>query len=252
MSDLSSELFQCETRAALLRLLLVEERAASVSELARRCGLSPRAVGKEVEHLVRLRLATVTHVGASRVVKAAWEHPACALLASLLTLAPYRPSADSVALRESLAAYGAPLVEVERQAHMPLEATLLAALEAARSDGTVLRVLPVVVAHQRGRLDWVELLEEARKAGLKAELGFLLTLTGELLGDESLKARALALRDRRRTRMAYLPEPRNRFERQIAEEASPAMAKAWGFYMNMSVDSFRSLMAKHGPVPDLA
>lgn len=252
MSDLANALFQCETRAALLRLLLVEKRAASVSELARRCGLSPRAVGKEVKHLVGLGLAAVTREGASLVVRAAWEHPACALLASLLTLAPYRPSGDAQALRESLAAYGAPLAEVTRRAHLPLEATLLGALEAARTDGTVLRVLPVVVAHQRARLDWVELLEGARKAGLKAELGFLLTLTGELLGDASLKGRALALRDRRRTRMAYFPEPRNRFERQIAEEASPAIAKAWGFFMNLSVESFRSLMAKHGPVPDLA
>jgi AcrR family transcriptional regulator len=252
MSDLVSELFQCETRAALLRLLLVEKRAASVSELARRCGLSPRAVGKEVAHLERLHLAMVTHEGASRVVRAAWEHPACALLASLLTLAPHQPTGNPQALRESLAAYGAPLVDVARQAHMPPEAALLGALEAARTDGTVLRVLPVVVAHQRARLDWVELLEGARKAGLKSELGFLLTLTGDLLGDESLKGRAVALRDRRRSRMVYFPEPRNRFERQLAEEASPAVAKAWGFFMNMSVDSFRSLMAKHGPVPDLA
>jgi hypothetical protein len=252
MSYLADELLQCETRAGLLRSLLVERRPASVSELARRCRLSPRAVGREVEHLARLGLVHVTAVGPNHLVEADWENPACELLERLLTLETIPKSVSTQALRESLVAHGAPLVGVSPVAHHALEATLVQGLQAARKDGMLLRVLPVVLAKNRQRVDWVTLKEEARKSCLKAELGFVLELTGTLLSDEPMKQLASELKDRRRTRMHYLPEPKNQFERQVAEEASPRIARSWGFFMNVSEASFRSLLSKHCPELHLA
>lgn len=252
MTDLLSSLLQCESRARLLRLLLVEKHVGSVSELARRARLSPRAIGKEVDHLDQLGLVRTTTVGAARVVSAEWENPACTLLAQLFQLEPFPAPQPLGHIRETLAAFGAPLMGVERKADCSLETALVKGLREAKNDGTLLRVLPVVIARNRRRLDWVELAESARAEGLKAELGLLLDLTGRLLNDEELRQRGQGFRDRRRTSMRYFPEPRNRYERQLAETASPSVAKDWGFHMNMSEDSFRSLLAKSCPELTLA
>lgn len=224
----------------------------SVSELARHADLSARAVGREVDHLVTLGLVSVTTVGAARLVSADWENPACSLLAQLLQLKPFRAPESLEHVRESLAAFGAPLMGVERRAHFSLEATILKALHAARRDGTLLRVLPVVLAKNRHRLDWRELTELARTGGLKAELGLLLDLTGRLLNDDQMRKRSQDFQDLRRTRKRYFPEPRTRYEEKLAEASSPSVAKDWGFYMNMSEDSFRSLLAKNCPELTLA
>jgi len=44
----------------------------------------------------------------------------------------------------------------------------------------------------------------------------------------------------------YFPEPRSSFEKALAEERTPPVARAWGFLMNVSEDSFRSTLSKHG------
>lgn len=252
MSYLAAELLQCETRSKLLHSLLVERRCGSVSEMARRCRLSPRAVGREVEHLEALSLVSVTGMGANLQVEADWNHPACGLLAQLFTLAPTQQAEDAGRLRASMAAYGAPLVGVEPSAHFSFEETLIKGLAAARQDGTILRVLPVLLAKHHREVDWVALKEEARRARLKAELGLLLDLTGRVLGDPSLHKQAEDLKDRRRTRMHYYPEVKNRFEKQLAEAATPSVAREWGFFMNMSEDSVHSTLSKHCPELSLA
>ncbi|MFP5503625.1 MAG: hypothetical protein ACLGIN_14135 [Candidatus Sericytochromatia bacterium] len=200
----------------------------------------------------QLGLVRTTTVGAARVVSAEWENPACTLLVQLFQLESFRAPEPLSSIRETLAAFGAPLMGVERKAHCPLETALVKGLRAAKSDGTLLRVLPVVLVRNRHRLDWVDLAERARAEGLKAELGLLLDLTGRLLNDEELRKRGQGLRDRRRTSMRYFPEPRNRYERQLAEASSPPVAKDWGFHMNMSENSFRSLLAESCPELTLA
>jgi hypothetical protein len=119
-------------------------------------------------------------------------------------------------------------------------------LEEARDDGTVLRVLPVVLARHRAEVEWASLREDARRRKLKAELGFLAELSAELADDPSLRAQAEALRDRRRRSMRFFPEARSPYEQELAKRRSPELARQWGFLMNMSMESFKGLLEKHG------
>ncbi|MCM2332901.1 MAG: hypothetical protein NDI82_03030 [Anaeromyxobacteraceae bacterium] len=80
---------------------------------------------------------------------------------------------------------------------------------------------------------------------LKAELGMLLELTGTAAGLPALGELAGELMDARRKRPRYLPRVEGAFERQLAEQRSPAAARRWGFYMNMTEDSVRDFVRKH-------
>lgn len=245
MNDLMSQLFQCEARAKLLELLLTAGVVASESELARLCGLSPRAIGKEVDHLQSVGLVRLESVGRCNLVSANERHPAYGPLKALFSITTL-PSQDQQ-LRESLAAHGAPLAGVQPAQHFPLEKTLLMGLAAAKTDGTLLRVLPLVVAKNRCRIQWKDLKEGAHKDRLKSELGMLLELTGKLIHDDELQNQAQELRDRRRTGFRYFPEAKSRFERKVAEESSPEVARIWHFHMNMGEESFLTLLNKHLP-----
>ena len=123
---------------------------------------------------------------------------------------------------------------------------MLRGLEEARCDGTVLRVLPTVLARNVGSVDWAELREEARRRKMKAELGWLIELTAELLQRPELKAEAASLHDKRRRTLRFFPAVKSGFEEELARLRSPASALNWGFWMNMSDDSFRSTLEKHG------
>jgi hypothetical protein len=95
-------------------------------------------------------------------------------------------------------------------------------------------------------IDWAELREDARRRKLKAELGLLVELTAELANTPELKAQVSALQDRRRKTMRFFPDVKNRYEAELAKQRSPQVALRWGFWMNMSESSFRSLLEKHG------
>ena len=245
---LGEVLFQSATRSAVLELLFVRGLSASVSELARRAGLSPRAVGNEVRHLLPTGLVRVDTVGGADVVRANPGHSAARHLRGLLQ-APGEPAPDAgeaKRVRESLAAWGAPLAGVRPRKHHPLNEAILRGLEEARRDGTVLRVLPVVLARHRDELDWKGLREDARRRKLKAELGFLADVSALLLNDASLRSQVESLQDRRRRTMRFFPLVKNRYEEDLAKQRSFDVANRWGFWMNMSEDSFRGLLEKHG------
>lgn len=221
-------------------------REASSSGLARRAGLTPRAVAVEVRRLEQAGLVEVRTVGTAHLVRPNARSASARALARLLAAARLEATGgeDDPGLRPSLAAHGAPLQETP-EAVYPLAETVLRGLRAARTDPTVLRVLPVVVARHARDFDWTELRELARSMNLKAELGFLLELTGDAAGLPELSAQADPLRDARRKRARYYPEVHGTFERQLAERRSPSAARRWNFHMNMSEDSVRDLVRKH-------
>lgn len=248
MSKLVSELFQAPARTAVLRLLLQEHITASMRELALRCALSPQAVRKEVEHLESLGLVTTSSQGASRLVTANWDHPANHHLLALLALeAEPKQAVSDTAVRESLLAYGAPLLGDRSERHWSLEETLAHALMVARRDATVMRVLPVVLAKNRHRFDQQALLRYAREHRVKAELGMLLDLTDKLLGEKTFHGLSEQLRDRRRRCWREFPETKNRYEAELAKRNTFAVAAEWRFRTNMTEDSFRSVLSKHCP-----
>ena len=248
MSELlSATLFQSETRTMLLELLFVRGLVASVSELARRTKLSPRAVGNEVRHLLPTGLVRVETVGGADVVRANLQHSAARHLRALLQT-PAEPASDGVMaqeVRQSLVAWGAPVAGVKARQVFSLHESLLLGLVEARRDGTVLRVLPAVLARNLDAVAWADLKEEARRRKLKAELGVVVELTATLLGREDLNAQVADLHDRRRTTRRFFPEVKSRFEAQLAKQRSPVAANRWGFWMNVSEDSFRSMLERH-------
>ena len=239
-------LFQSATRSAVLDLLFVRGVTASVSELARRSGLSARSVGNEVRHLRPTGLILVETLGGADFVRANRKHVGARHLTALLQtpLVPAIDPGDGKRVRESLAAWGAPLAGARPVKHHSLEAALLQGLQEAWKDGTVLRVLPTVLARHVGEVDWPSMREEARKQKLKAELGLLVELTAAVTENDELRAQANGLRDRRQKKMRFLPEVKNRYEAELAKPRSPEVAGRWGFWMNMSEDSFRSVFEK--------
>jgi DNA-binding MarR family transcriptional regulator len=246
MSELLGAIFESRTREQLLRLLISEGISASESELARRCGVSPKAVANEVRKLSRVGLVDFEVLGASKVVHLNREHPAVRPLRDLLRLdeLPDAGGRDQAYL-QALAYWGAPFALVEGKPAMPLEAAFLEGVKAAKTNGAVLRVLPLVLAKQLARIDWVSLIESAKRQGLKAELGAIVALTADILGRKDLADRVALLHDRRCSSIRYLPEPRSSYERQLAEERTPDVVRPWRVRMNMSRDSFASLFEKH-------
>ncbi len=240
-------LFPTTARRAVVELVFsgtVTE--ASMSELARRAGLTPRAVAVEVQRLEQAGLVEVQAVGTAHVVRPNLRNPATSALSGLVKAARSSTTEDRK-VRRSLAAFGAPLAGEEPKPAFSLPETLLRGLKAARVDATVLRVLPVVVAKHASELDWKDLTERARRMNLRSELGMLLDLTAKVADLPNLRAHADQLSDARRKRPRYFPFVEGAFERQLAARRSPESATRWHFLMNMTEDSFRETVRKHVP-----
>lgn len=249
-SPVLKALFPSAARRAVVEALFSGSSAdASMSEIARRAGLTPRAVAVEVQRLEQVGLVEVRAVGPSHVVRPNSRAPATSSLSDLVRAASGKPApgAGDRDVRRSLIAHGAPLLGERQKAVFGLAETILRGLKAARNDATILRVLPVVIAKRAKELDWTDLAERARRMNLRAELGMLLDLTADVADIPDLKARAKELWDARRKRPRYYPFVEGAFERQLAAQRSPGAARRWHFLMNMTEDSFRETVRKHVP-----
>lgn len=246
MYQLASALFPSRARrAVLLGLFGPRGKGATVSELARQAGLTPRAVAVEVRRLAATGLVEVEAKGAADLVRPCRRHPAARALSKLLRAAASASEVLHRNPRPSLAVYGAPLAGIEPMQEMSREEALVVGLLEARTDPTLLRVLPVVVLRNEERLDWDEVRGRARRAKLKAELGMLLDLTAAVSGHAALHEQTLGLADHRRRVPRYLPEPTSEFERRLADKRTPPAARRWGFRMNMSEASVGEFVRKH-------
>lgn len=244
MYQLAEALFPTRgRRAVLLALFGPGSRPATVSELARRAGLTARAVAVEVRRLASAGVVEVEARGAADLVQANRRSPGARNLARLLRSPASEESARDP--RPSLVAYGAPLAGVEPKAEMRREEALVAGLRGTRTDPTLLRVLPVMLLRNEEKLDWNEVRSRAGREKLKSELGLLLDLTAEVAGKPGLHARTRGLLDRRRRVPRYLPEPANEFERRLADKRTPAVVRRWGFRANVSEDSVGEFVRKH-------
>ncbi len=244
--DFGAKLFGSQCRVASIRLI-TGGWSGTIGELSRRTGFSVRSVTSEVALLASLGLVTVSSPGGADLIQPNENSPLFAPLKALLS-APHAvaPTHADDEVRESLVGLGAPLAGVTAARHFSAEETVVQALRLAREDGTVLRVLPLVLAKNELKLDWAALKELARRQKLKSELGLLTSLAAKLTGRPSLAARVVELRDGRRTKLRYFPEAKSKFERALAEQRSPRIARHWGFLMNVSEDSLRSTLSKHG------
>ena len=151
---------------------------------------------------------------------------------------------DWEATAQTLVALGAPLGGWRPNRRLSSETALVQALGFAKENATLLRSLPVVLARTWRDLDWDELERGARARGHLALLGMLTELTASLANVAGLREKAQRWwHPPRETR--HLFRPRNAFDKELAERHSPAVARKWGFLMNVGEDSFRTLYERH-------
>lgn len=161
---------------------------------------------------------------------------------------------EEASLLWNLNRFGAPLVNKGKASYpLGLEETLAQALYLARRRSDVARVWPVVFAKHHSRLLLSKIELGARRLGQMRTLGFYLSLLAELLGDDSFMkaARRLAGFIGTAAEMEYF------FDRSrvapllaLARRRTPRVAAKWCFWMNATVDWFRSCFLKycHGDV----
>jgi hypothetical protein len=160
-----------------------------------------------------------------------------------------RPLADGDTVRARLAAAGAPLLASRhpRGRVPPLEEVLAQAVALSHEDATVARVLPLVLWRHRDRLDHGRLVRAATRRNERQALGFFLELTGLLAEDPRLASFSEPLRDRRRTRpRPFFARAQGRMALALARKRTPALARKWGYLMNMDLESFAAAFGKHG------
>ena len=250
---LLSYLVASRARRRLLRLLWVEGVGGSVSELGRQAGVSFAAAHRELAAMRVEGLARSERAGAALVYRANPDYREAGLVRGLLengitSFAP-PPVADGEKVRGWLAAAGAPLLvsRTPKGRMPPLEEVLAEGLALSHHDATVARVLPLVFWRHRDRLDQGRLTLAATERNERQALGFFLELAGTLGGDPRLASLSERLRDHRRTRpRPFFARAQGRMALALARRRTPALARRWGYLMNMDLDSFASAFEKHG------
>ncbi len=247
---LLSYLVSGRARRRLLELLWGDGTRGSVSELARRAGLSFASAHRELEGMRAEGLALAERAGAALLYRANPGYDQADVVRRLLGEASVTPSAAAgETVRGWLAAAGAPLLVARRPKGPtpPLEEVLAEGLSLSHHDAALARVLPVVLWKYRNRLDYGSLVRAATARDEAQALGFLLELTGRLGGDPRLTALATPLHDRRRARLrSYFPRGQGRMALALARRRTPPLARRWGYLMNMDLESFASAFTKHG------
>ena len=241
-------------RRELFRLVWGENRAGSVSSLARAANVNFSAAHRELEAMQLAALVSSEREGAELRYRAAADHPQADLLGRLArggdkarrTASKVAPKLAEGDVRGWLQQLGAPLQASAVRSEAPgLEETLSQALVLSHADPTVARVLPLVLWRQRADLDVERLTAAATKLNERQTLGYFLELAGSLGKDRRLveAARSLVDRRRRRPRM-FFSGPHGPHALAVAQKRTPRCARRWGYLMNMGVDSFRSVFDK--------
>lgn len=239
-----------QTRRKLVNLLWKEGFRGTISDFCREGRLSMPSVRKELRSLKDQSLVCADVVRGREVLRANDKHPQHGLLVALVSIdAPTtdkREVKKDERVRRALKALGAPLTVTGPQPpRMVLEDVVLDALELARRDATVARVLPVLLWKQRGELRWKVLFKGVSGAENKHVLGFFLALTTLLSEEQQFASLASLLKDKRIRQSRHffhgVESPR---AKQLAKLKTPDIAHEWGFLMNMELDSFRTTFDK--------
>jgi hypothetical protein len=246
-------LLPSKARQGLVAAVLQQGAVGSVSDLARRAGVTAAAAQKEVDQMLSLGLVVSEREGRKKMVRANDRSPHVHALRKLLTELERvtDPAADAPQelVRAWLGHYGAPLLVARHldATEVPaLEESLVHGLRLAHDDATVAEVLPLVLWQQRERLDFAKLAQLATRQDEAQALGFFLDLTGALAHDRGFVRAAETLRDGRYRRMKYFfaADGRTELSREIARLHTSKVAKRWHFFMNMPFEGFASHFRK--------
>lgn len=250
-----SFLVTSKARRRVLELLWGNPPASgSCTDLAARAGVGFANAYRELHAMKELGLVATEYHDGSEIYRANEDSPDFELMTQLVARRTVtRPrDARAEAVRARLRVLGAPLAGGGTEADTVDEEDALAdAVQLAHYDAAVARVFPLCLWLHRDHLDLDRLVERARRDREKHALGLLLDLTSEVSGDPRFSARAAELRDRRlrRTRSFFYGAAPSRRAREQAERNTPAVARRWGFRMNMDLESFRTLFEKFADAP---
>lgn len=233
-------------RRRLFQLVWAEDGRGTAAELAEATGVGFASAYRELKAMVRYDLAVSTREEGRDVYRANLDHPEHEVLRRLATSKPLSRAPDDAQARQvrrALRDLGAPLAG-EGVAHATsesVESTLVGGVKLARRDPTVARVLPVAFWKQRDRVDPERLAQAVREKGERQATGFVLALTSKLSGDRRFARWSPAFRDHRVTALGdFFELPSSRTESALAARRTPALARSWGFRMNMDLESFAS------------
>jgi hypothetical protein len=234
-----------KARRRILKLLWVQNAHGSATELAKRAGVGFANAYRELHAMKRIGLAISERQAGAESFRANTRHPLAAAI-RVLVAAPdaATPAEEAERTRGLLRTLGAPLpAEPISLAESPVEEVLVRGVALAHCDPAVARALPLSFWKSRERIDPQRLLDAARRLGERQGVGFFLELTAQLSGDRRLTAWSRSFGDRRRkvVRDLFLVPVGSKFQNRLAEERTPAVARRWGFRMNMDLESFRSL-----------
>lgn len=239
-------------RRRLLELLWRHDAVGSASELAERARVGFATAYRELKRMERFGLVSSRVVTAHEEYSAAVDHPDADLLRRLVRSKPVSTAPrtdDAERTRRRMRALGAPLPYApEAVADDDREQALVEGVSLAHRDATLARVMPVVLFRQWKDLDRKRLKDRARLAREKHSLGFLTALTGDLSGDRSMVRWAEGLRDHRVTGLRpFFELPSANRTRELAERRTPAVARDWGYLMDLDYESFQSAFEKASP-----
>jgi hypothetical protein len=241
-----SYLVTSTARRKLLEALWRHGGSGTVAELAKRARTAYANAYRELHAMQRFGLATARIEAGREVFAANNDHPDATLMRSLVTSASYVPSFDRSAhlVRGRLRALGAPLLESPEPVE-DREQALVEGVSLARHDPTVARVLPLAVWSQRETLDPEHLRDVARHEKVRHEMGFFLELTSELADDRAMQRLASTFRDHRVSGpIPFFLLPTTRAAEATAARRTPAVARRWGYVMDLDMDSIRSQFQK--------
>jgi hypothetical protein len=197
-----------------------------------------------VELLKEVGILRTRLVGRSLLCSWDERHTATKALSALLDSvdAPGEKRSDENQLYASMKHWGAGLArEVDGSVPLPVEDTLVQSLPLCRRDPDLAQVWPVVLAKNYSTVDYDRLEVLARHAGQKQAMGFMLSLTGQLMKDSSLSKFAERFRDQRvRKPQDFFLLNRTERSRRSAEEKTPKVAREWFFRMNTPLEGFQS------------
>jgi len=230
-----------------LQELMVNETRDSALGFSRRVGRSYHPVARELDKFVRTGLVHKQRRGAAAVYGWHSTNRLCRVLRELLTQSfeTGGGAEENVdAALSTLMEHGAPLRRAKVGRRLPLERALAVAARQARQDGTVFRVLPLMLFRLHEKLDREKLWQECNRLDVEQAMGYLLDLTGRVTEARRLREWAADFRDGRRHRSQYFFMPKNRYEEELARRHTPPLARRWGFYMNVPESDFKDLLVK--------
>jgi hypothetical protein len=246
-------LLPSKARQGLVAALLHERVRASLSDLARRAGVTPAAAKKEVDQMLAAGLVVSERDGRRKMVRANDRSPQVRALRRLLHQLERQTDGGlgepDELVRAWLGHYGAPLLvsaHVSASEVPSFEQTFAHALALAHRDATVAEVLPLVLWDHRHDMNLAELVRLATKQDEAQALGLFLDLTAALGHDRALARAAETLRDGRYRRMRYFftADGRTELSRDVARMHTPKLARRWHFFMNMPFEGFASHFRK--------